>query len=277
MSHVFVIAEAGISHDGDLRKALDLIDAAKEAKADAVKFQTFNAEKLAWRRPRPATIVSRDAYASLLRDYEMPLAWLPILKDHCDKAGIEFMTTCFDEETLRIVKSFVKRFKISHIESRDEAFVNAHLEYGKEVITSHTEEPKFKMKTKKLYCTSDYPTHLEAVKLGNLLQYERYDGFSDHTKNMWMGAMAVAAGARIVEVHFRLMTTEDGNHDRCVSHDPIELKRYIELLRQAQLAVYGAASEEPKKLERPGSAPRTSHPQASEETGPSDGPQGAAS
>src|SRR5512147_1254985 len=104
----FVIAEAGISHDGDLKKALRLIDVAREAGADACKFQTFNASALCKRRGKPELDL-------LLKPYEMPLTWLPQLKKHCDDVGIEFMTTCFDEETVKIVAPFVKRFKIGHM------------------------------------------------------------------------------------------------------------------------------------------------------------------
>jgi len=262
MSRVFVIAEAGIAHDGDLRKALNLIDVAREAKADAVKFQTFNAQKLAARRKSP------DLFTKL-KPYEMPVAWLPILKDHCDKAGIEFMTTCFDEETVRIVAPFVKRFKIGHGESGDFEFVRAHCGYGKEIIASFVRgcgRPAA-INLKHLYVTTSYPTPLEDVRLEEMVE-RRSHGFSDHTREVLMGSWAVAAGAKIIEVHFMLWETHKDNPDRCVSLAPMELIRYVDLVRLTEVAVYGAASEETKKLVRPGSAPHTSHPQGSGESDP---------
>ena len=265
MSHVFVIAEAGISHDGDLRKALTLVDHAKSAKADAVKFQSFNAQKLAARRKSP------DLFAKL-KPYEMPLSWLPILKDHCDKTGIEFMTTCFDEETLKEVAPLVKRFKIAASEGKSKELIEAHLEYRRETIISNNGgfNP---YPAKYLHCVSKYPTPVSEVCLKDIYNNGN-DGFSDHTRNVMMGAFAVCAGAQIVEVHFRDYYTNHDNLDWCVSLAPEELRIYITLIRQAQSAVYGADSEETKKLERPGSAPHTSRPQASAGSSPSGGPQG---
>ena len=257
MSHVFVIAEAGISHDGDLRKALTLVDWAKEAGADAVKFQTFNAKALCKRRGKPELDL-------ILKPYEMPLAWLPLLKDHADKVGVEFMTTCFDEETLKVVAPLVKRFKIGHGEKRDEAFYMAHVAYDKPIIASNGEW-EAGGKTSFLHCIERYPCPFSAADLAGI-QREGCQGYSDHTRNVLTGGFAVAAGAQIVEVHFRDWYTNNDNLDWPVSLCPSDLRSYIELIRQAESAVYGAGSEETKKLERPGSAPHTSHLPASEES-----------
>lgn len=269
MSHVFVIAEAGISHDGDLRKALTLIDHARLAKADAVKFQTFNAKKLSERRKNP------DLYQKL-KPYEMPIEWLPLLKDHCTKAGIEFMTTCFDEETIRIVEPFVRRFKISHVESQDFNFIEAHLEYGKGVIASFVDGVGRPMglDVTSLYVNRKYPTPTAEVHL-NQIRLSGSDGFSDHTRHVMMGSWAVAAGAKVVEVHFRDYQTSYENLDWPVSHDPSDLITYIDFIRQAEKAVYGAVEEETKKLVRPGSAPHTSHPPSSGASDPSGARPGA--
>lgn len=272
MSNVFVIAEAGISHDGDLDKALHLIDVARSAGADAVKFQTFNAQKLAARRKKPELF-------TLLKPYEMPLTWLPVLKEASDKAGIEFMTTCFDEETLKIVAPFVKRFKIGHGEAQDLPLLRAHEVYGKQIIRSICSGDlpavgRGPYDTKILLCTKKYPTPINEVRLGDFFgpRPTGWSGFSDHTQDLMMGALAVAAGARIVEVHFRLWETEANNPDLCVSHPPPYLIKYVENLRHAAVAVYGAAEEETKILAPDGSAPRTSHLPSSGVSDPSGGP-----
>lgn len=262
MPHVFVIAEAGISHDGDLQKALTLIERARLAKADAVKFQTFNAKKLAERRKNP------DLYEKL-KKYEMPLSWLEVLKDHCDKAGIEFMTTCFDVETLEVVNVFVKRFKIGHGESMDAGFLRAHAKYGKPIIASYVGGVPRPMGFGQipLYVTAQYPTPVSQVLLKRMRE-TGCDGFSDHTREVMMGSWAVAARAKIVEVHFCEWLTAWDNPDRCVSLSPGELIRYVEFIRQAESAVYGADSEETKKPTPPQSSGRTVHPPASAGSSP---------
>ncbi len=257
----FVIAEAGISHDGDIDKAMKLIDVAREAKADAVKFQTFNAVKLAERRKNPAL-------ADILKQYEMPLTWLPQLKKHCDAVGIEFMTTCFDEETIPIVAPFVNRFKVSAAESHDEKFVRAHYRHGKETIVSSYDAvnyypPGTAKPVRTLHCVGKYPTPLADVKL-EICCLDGIDGFSDHTRHIMMGSWAVAAGASIVEVHFCGWQTNWDNPDRPVSHCPSDLIRYVEWIRAVEVALYGQASAEPKTESPAGCAPHTFRPPPAE-------------
>lgn len=249
----FVIAEAGICHDGDLNVALNMIDNAKAAGADACKFQTFNAKKLCQRRGKPELDL-------ILKPYEMPLSWLPILKGHCDEMGIEFMTTCFDEETLKEAAPLLKRFKIGHGEIGDQQLLDACESYGKPIIRSIPEGPRVarpKGRTLEMYVTTKYPTPPAEVYLEVIRNY--FDGFSDHTKMVAMGSWAVAAGAAIVEVHFHGWDTDKANLDMPVSHDPVMLARYILFIRQAELAVYGVETEESRTPERPESAPHTSH------------------
>lgn len=262
----FLIAEAGISHDGDLGRALKLIDHAKAAEASAVKFQTFNAQRLSMQRRNPSLY-------DKLKPYEMPVSWLPQLKAHADKIGIEFMTTAFDIPSLTLIAPFVRRFKIGHGESNDKHFYEEHVSYGKPIIASICDgtldgwsDPK--SDTKHLFCVDKYPTPFNEADLRGILEAD-CDGYSDHTRNEMTGAFAVCAGARIVEVHFRDYETSRDNLDWCVSLDPRQLMNYVENIKQAEEAVYGAASEETKKLERPEYAPRTSHPPSSAGSDPS--------
>lgn len=234
MGHTFVIAEAGVSHDGDLRKAIDLIDIAKEAGVDAVKFQAFQAEKLAIARGKPEL-------AKTLKRYEMPYGWLPVLKDHCDKVGVEFMATCFYEEALKEVAPLVKRIKVSHAESNNVGFLR-HIEecYPHEVIASslYGLKPVQRTRIRWLHCTPEYPTPWHKVRLATI-RADGMDGFSDHTKCQMAGELAVAAGAEIIEVHFRHPTTEPDNPDFKVAHDKYGLAVYIDGIRLAEQAMYG--------------------------------------
>lgn len=264
----FVIAEAGISHDGDLQKAFKLIDCAREAKADAVKFQTFDASKLVARRKQDPKLID------ILKPYEMPLTWLPQLKAKCDEAGIEFMTTCFDEETIRIVAPFVKRFKIGHGEAHDFEFYMKHVPFGKPVIASITSSKKQgwadqSIETSYLFTVSSYPAPL-ADLAG--IEREECDGYSDHTRDIFTGMLAVAAGAKIVEVHFCHWETNHDNLDRPVSLSPSQLIMYVELIRHAEKALYGVDSEESTKPGHPESGMRTCRQHGSAGSDPSDVP-----
>lgn len=219
---VFIIAEAGSSHDNDLQKAYRLIEAAKECGADAVKFQwTSNAGKMADRRGLDLKTAG-TMYETYL---EKPVSWLESLKAHADKVGIEFMCTVYLIEDISTIAPFVKRFKVSAFESHDAQFIAAHLKgpalkgpwNGHDVIISlnpgkyvpmHLDAPAC---VKTLHCISLYPTDPALLRLGPSMLL--HDGFSDHTANVLTGAAAVAAGASIVEAHIRLSSTSPENPD----------------------------------------------------------------
>jgi N,N'-diacetyllegionaminate synthase len=229
----FVIAEAGISHCGKIENAEEAILIAKEAGADACKFQYFDAKKLAEARNKPAL-------AELLKPYEMPKYWLPKLKETCDAAGIEFMATTYYEEAIADVAPLVKRFKIGHGESGEDGFLHAHMGYGKEIVMSFASSHiRTHSLIKRLLVTTDYPTGMEKLRWKDSQLYV-YDGFSDHTRNVLTGALAVAAGARIIEAHFQPWNVPE-HPDTCVSLTPSELWRYVKNIREAELAVYGAS------------------------------------
>ena len=239
MSRVFVIAEAASSHDGDIAKAYRLIEVAKAAGGDAVKFQAFHAETLATRR---------DAadYLPVYQRYEMPLHWLPNLAEACDAVGIEFMTSVFHEDYLPLVDPYVRRWKVSSFEAQDRAFLQAHVPYGKPVIVSTGMMPRERIRAialchvveAVLHCTSSYPTPLDQASIAAIrdlpLPVGVRRGYSDHSRCELAGAFAVAAGAQVVEVHFCLPETEADNPDRVVSHEPDGLTRYIIHLRLAE-------------------------------------------
>lgn len=226
----FIIAEAGSCHDGLYEKAVGLVDVAKDAGADAVKFQFWSdAKRLADRR-------RADAYLPIYEQYKMPASWLRLLAGECDRRGIEFMCTTYLPEDIATVAPFVRRFKIASFEANDHRFIDAHLQYGKPLIISTGMDAKpsfmFQAPVSLLHCVSAYPTPYDQANLAVLRQ--QYDGFSDHTASIYTGAFAVCAGASILEVHIKDWATATDNPDAASALDPRKFGEYVWLTRLAE-------------------------------------------
>ena len=224
---VFVIAEAGSCHDGSFAKAKELIWSAKQAGADACKFQYWSrATRLAERR--------HMADASVYEHYRMPTEWLPLLKQMCDEQQIEFMCTTYLPEDIAVVDPYVKRFKVSSFEAQDDEFVDAHLVYGKPVIVSlgmSVDPPLAWRKYKYLHCVSGYPTPDDQA---NIARVRALHGYSDHTTSWVSGQLATACGAEIIEKHLRLDTTPVTNPDYPHALPPASFKTYVDMIRHAE-------------------------------------------
>jgi len=255
MTHTFVIAEAGSSHDNDLAKGYRLIEAAKECGADAVKFQwTSNAIHMANRRNAPIGVEAM--YAKYL---EKPVSWLESLKAHADKVGVEFMCTVYLIEDIATIAPLVKRFKVSAFESEWYEFIYEHTKYGKEYIISKNRADPTPKSAKRLWCVSKYPTPIEEIQLRNLAWFTPHElddrwihGLSDHTTSTLTGALAVAAGATIIEKHIRLHDTDPKNpdyghslvcedsrssYDDYVPFQANAFKEYVHNIREAERAM----------------------------------------
>lgn len=226
----FVIAEAGSCHDGSLEQAYRLIATAKEAGADACKFQFWSdAARLATRRRAPA-------YQPLYEKYRVPRDWLDDLKTWCDAAGLEFMCTVYLPEDVPVIAPYVARFKIASFEADDLDFIAAHVPYDKPILVStgmSSETPHPYWKVKYLHCVSAYPTPIDEANLA-VLRDPGFVGFSDHTADTLTGAFAVCASASILEVHFRLDDTDTANPDYVTALDPAELAQYVRYVRLAE-------------------------------------------
>lgn len=237
----FIIAEAGSTHDGVFDNMMECITVAHRAGANAVKFQWHSdSDKLAARMHAPE---ARDVY----RRYAWPQEWLPFLRDEAHAKGLEFLCTVDLLEDIAIVAPFVDRFKIASWGALDNDFIKAHLEHEKPVIISTgtlDEEELAELsswwwiddRVSLLHCISRYPCPLEKCNLTALRDFD-LAGWSDHTANPLTGALAVAAGAHILEVHFRLERTESANPDFPVSLSPGGLQSYIYLARRAAEAM----------------------------------------
>jgi sialic acid synthase SpsE len=232
----FVIAEAGSSHDGVFDNMLACIKVAHRAGANAVKFQWHSdSDRLAARMNAPE---ARDTYAR----YAWPKEWLPMLSKDAHAKGLEFLCTVDLVEDIEVVAPYVDRFKIASWGATNVEFCQAHVKFQKPLIIStgccdiNEFLPLPNPNAWVLHCVSAYPAPLEEANLGVIARYG-LDGWSDHTANPLTGALAVAAGARILEVHFRLDETEPTNPDYVVSLSPGGLRSYIWLARRAAEAM----------------------------------------
>lgn len=228
MTFPYIIAEAGSSHDGDLIKALALVDLAADLRASAVKFQY-------WSDPRRVAERLHSDALDIYRRYQIPTEWLRGLAHHAMRRHLDFLCTVDLSEDIAVVDPFVRRFKIASWGATDARFIEQHRQYGKpliistgvctphELIALHaTVGPEDWL----LHCVSGYPTPLNQANLGVIRHYG-LTGFSDHTGCVSTGALAVAAGARVLEVHMRLEETDPENPDAPHSLRPLDLSHYI--------------------------------------------------
>ena len=238
----FVIAEAGGTHDGDMGQALRLISVAKQSGADAYKIQYWSdSKRLAERRNAPDV-------ADLYERCRIQAAWVAELSAVARGTGLAFMCTTYLQEDIHIVAPWVDRFKIASFEAQDEAFLLAHKPFGKPVIVStglcdeaaildltfyqHDSDWPVSL----LHCISAYPTPFDQTNLRAIRDYG-LDGFSDHTTSTLTGALAVAAGATILEKHIRLEDTDPLNPDYGHSLPPDQFALYVQNVRLAEQAI----------------------------------------
>lgn len=243
--HTFIIGEAGSSHDCDFHRACELIIIAAKAGADACKFQYYSSpNQLALRRKVPLK------YLQIYEKYQLPAMWLGPLKEKCDEYNIEFMVTAYLPEDIAVVAPYVRRFKIASFEASDEAFVHAHRCYNKPLIisTGMSEGVWYRHDDTYLHCVSSYPCPIDQANLKVLREEDHLDGYSDHTRHVLTGALAVAAGARVLEVHFRLDDTDLTNPDYATALTPDELFEYIANVELAE-RMLGSGIKRPQPAE----------------------------
>jgi len=249
---VFVIAEAGANHNRDFNQALTLIDIAKHAGANAVKFQTYSSETL-YSKNTP-DFAGYKNINKLIKDIELPREWQKDLKSYCDDIGIEFMSTPFDEAAVEELLSLgVKRMKISGFESTDPRFVKMVAASGLPVIVSagigsnassikniinwiseEQNEPDITI----LHCNNAYPTPDSDINLNRIdslidLYPSIKVGLSDHTAGTLAPSLAVAKGATCIEKHYTISRRLPGP-DHSFALEPAELKFMIENIRLAE-------------------------------------------
>lgn len=255
----FIIAEAGVNHDGNPDLAMKLIDAAKEAGADAVKFQTFDAARLEPPGPR-RDVLSRLMFA--------PDTWA-VLKKYAEDKNIEFISTPFSVEDLHFLQALgVEKIKISSGSLGDEKLLReAGAHPGNLIISTGMADIRKIKKALKwvpknngrwdrltlLHCTSAYPCPINEVNLRAILTLENYFsckvGLSDHTTSICVPVAAVVMGATMIEKHITLSRDMTGPDHRS-SIEPGEFKRMVADIRFAQ-EYLGSFDKKPQPSEQP--------------------------
>lgn len=259
MDRVFVIAEAGVNHNGDINIAKKLIDVAKDSGADAVKFQTFKAENIVCRKAKKAkyqleTTDKLETQYDMLKKLELTEQIHKELMEYCRKKKIMFLSTPFDIEGIRFLSKLgIQIFKVPSGEITNLPYLREIARQQKKIILSTgmstMEEVKKAVdilkdnKTKEiilLHCNSQYPTPVSDVNLLAMVKMREElgirVGYSDHTQGIEIPIAAVALGAEVIEKHFTLDKNMEGP-DHKASIEPDELQRMIEGIRKIELAL----------------------------------------
>lgn len=262
--HCFVIAEAGVNHNGSLSMALDLIDAAAEAGADAVKFQTFHADKIASstapKAEYQADRTGDGGQLEMLRALELSDADHRALIERCSQRGIEFMSTAFDEEAADFLATQgIRRIKVPSGELTNKPFIEHLARFGLPMIVSTgmatldevqaaltwidddaSEHGAPCPELTVLHCTSSYPAQPGDVNLRAMTTLakatDRPVGYSDHTLGIAVSTAAVALGATVIEKHFTLDRDLPGP-DHAASLTVSELKALIDAIRTIEASL----------------------------------------
>ena len=251
----FVIAEAGVNHNGSIKKALKLIDVAKLSGADAIKFQTFKAENLATdyapkAEYQKSKALKKETQFQMLKRLEFTDVMHKACFNKCKKKKIIFISSAFDIESL----NYLKRFKLSHFKVPSGEITNIpYLEvlgkFRKKVILSTGMSNIYEIKkaietliingTKKknitlMQCTSAYPAPYEEINLNTIHTLRKIFklniGFSDHSLGVQASIAAAVLGAKVIEKHLTLSTKLKGPDHRA-SLDPKEFKFMVQSIR----------------------------------------------
>ena len=277
---VYIVAELSANHNQSYRRAEELIDAAREAGADAVKLQTYTPDTMTidcsneYFRIGPGSIWEGRTFYELHSEAWTPWDWHRGLKDHAEKRGLDFFSTPFDPTAVAFLHELdVPVFKIASFEVTDVALIRAIAATGKPMIVStgmaSREEVAQAVSTARaagatelalLRCTSAYPARPEEADLRTIPDLaERYGvvaGLSDHTLGIAVPVAAVALGASIVEKHFTLSRDEPGP-DSAFSLEPAEFTRMVDAVRVAEQAL-GTIRYGHREGERPSLSSRRS-------------------
>ena len=259
--HTYIIAEAGVNHNGQLDLALKLCDAAKEAGVDCVKFQTWQTEKIVTRKAEKATYQSEntnDAEESqfdMLKKLELSYEDFRLVQEHCNKIGIDFLSTPDEEYSLAFLMNelHLPLIKIGSGEVTNIPYLRQMASYHKPIILSTGMATLAQVAmaydtliaagapmVSLLHCTTNYPCPKNEVNLRAMqTMKEAFKcpvGYSDHTMGTEIPIAAVAMGAEIIEKHFTLDRSMDGP-DHKASLEPHELKYMVDCIRNIEVAL----------------------------------------
>lgn len=255
---VFVIAEAGVNHNGDVSLAEKLVDAAHAAGADAVKFQTFRAENLASDAaklaPYQAAAGVQDGQKAMLAKLELDENAHRRLQDRARKAGIEFLSTPFDEESADMLERLgIPRFKIPSGEITNKRLIEHVARKGKPLILSTGMSDLDEVRRAVgwiravsrapltiLHCVTEYPAPFDQINLRAMTtmrdELQLPAGYSDHTLGVEIAVAAAALGAAVIEKHLTLDRTLPGP-DHAASLEPAEFSSMVRQIRAVSSAL----------------------------------------
>jgi len=276
MNSVIIIAEAGVNHNGDINLAEKLIDAAADACADYIKFQTFKTELNISKKAKKAryqeenTGKSDETQFEMVKKLELSYNSFRRLKTYCQSKKIEFLSTGFDLPSIDFLDELGQPFfKIPSGEITNKPYLEHIASKGKPVIMStgmaNLEEVKAafnllldnglsRQDITILHCNTEYPTPMQDVNLRAMLSIRDElgvkVGYSDHTLGIEIPITAVAMGAVVIEKHFTLDRNLPGP-DHKASLEPDELKQMISSVRNVEQALSGSGIKEPSRSEKP--------------------------
>lgn len=271
MKRVYIIAEAGVNHNGDINIAKRLVGAAQEAGADVVKFQTFQADSLVSKYAQKAkyqlqSTDEKETQREMLKKLELTYEMHVELLQYCREVGIDFLSTPFDLGSIDLLESVgMNLYKIPSGEITNLPYLRKIGSLRKPVILSSgmstIGEVKEAVKVLResgaanvavLHCNTQYPTPMQDVNL-NVMNTIRNEigvsvGYSDHTEGIEVPIAAVAMGAEIIEKHFTLDKTMAGP-DHKASLEPDGLKAMVQAIRNIEMAV-GDIEKKPTRSEK---------------------------
>lgn len=255
---VYIIAEAGVNHNGRLDLALKLADEAKKCGCDCIKYQIFQTEMLVTRNANKAkyqveNTKNHDTQFEMLKKLELSFEQFRQIKDYCDKINIDFMATPFDCESVDLLEELgVDVYKVSSGDITNKQLLQYIATKNKKIILStgmsdlsEVNEAIGWIVEKKnndivvLHCTSNYPTPYSEVNMRAMLTLaEKFGypvGYSDHTNGVEIPIMAVSMGATVIEKHFTLDKNMEGP-DHKASLDIAELNKMVSCIRNVERA-----------------------------------------
>lgn len=261
MKNIYIIAEAGVNHNGSLANAKKLIEKAKEAGADAVKFQTFipelNISKIAEKASyQIVNTGNKESQLEMVKKLYLDVDAHKEMLEHCKKVGIEFLSTPFDLLSIDTLHQLgLQTIKIPSGEVTNIPFIKKLGKLNKRIILSTgmcylgeietaitllTEAGTQRSNISLLHCNTEYPTPMEDVNLLAMITlrdaFKLEIGYSDHTLGIEIPIAAAALGATIIEKHFTLDVEMEGP-DHKASLDPVELKAMIIAIRNIEKAM----------------------------------------
>jgi len=255
---VFIIAEAGVNHNGDINLAYKMIDEAINCGVDAIKFQTFKSENVVSKYAKMAeyqklNTKTEESQLEMIKKLELSFNDFIKLKEYCDKKNIVFMSTPFDIESINFLRDLnLNYYKIPSGEINNVPYLMEMSKLDKEIFLSTgmstlgdvefalsiLDKPNNKIVL--LHCNTEYPTPMEDVNLRVLDTYKKAFnldvGYSDHTKGIEIPIAAVSLGAIAIEKHFTLDKNMVGP-DHKASADINELKQMVTAIRNIEIAL----------------------------------------